>query len=293
MEIIKNILEIIKANTMKRKIDMPGGRDAYVVLDGSGNETLVVKEEYKRTNEFKVASMSDIVDFATSLPERYGMDRAKAYRELYVTVDSQDIPQSVKLSDKLDGSRKAAVTFAYNEHRDFARWMGAKNMSQLEFRTLLLEQADQHDQPDLAGMLSIIKYKTEINYEASIETERNFKLAFSENEAQGSIDLPKLIKVTCPVISGTAHVENIDFELVIRKPKDASDKIKFSLLPYGKDRSIIFRDAALEVTFAEFIGPVQNALGVFATTMPPIFVREAPKDNAYAESAKFTFLRNK
>ena len=292
MEFIENIVKMIKAHTMTRKIDMPGGRDAHVVLDAAGNETLVLKDDYDYTQHFEVAALNDIVQFAKNLPNRYGEDRAKQYRELYISVDREDIPVRLSLSDKLDNRRKASISFDLKEHRDFARWMNAKNMSQLEFRTLLLELADQHDQPDLAGMLSIIKYKTEIEYEASIETERNFKLAFSENEAQGSIDIPKIIVVTCPVISGTEHVERIEFEVVIRKPKpDSGEKIKFSLIPYGKDRTIVFRAAALEVALSEFIVPVQEALSQFTETLPPVFLRQDPKTNTYQDSALFTFMR--
>ena len=292
MEFIKTLIDAIKVNTMKRKIELPGGRDAHVMLDSSGNETLVVQDDFQRTNDFQVAAMSDLVAFAAELPERYGLERAKDYRELYVIVDNEDIPVRVALVDKLDERKKAKAVFEYKTHRDFDRWMGAKNMTQLDFRTLLLELADQHDQPDLAGMLSIIKYKTEIEYEASIETERNFKLAFSENEAQGSIDIPKIITVTCPVISGTKHVEVIQFEVVIRKPKpDSGEKIKFSLLPYGKDRTIIFRAAALEVTQSEFVGPMQTALAVFTKILPPMFLRQDPKENVYTASALFNFMR--
>lgn len=293
MEFIKTLIDAIKVNTMKRKIELPGGRDAHVMLDASGNETLVVQDDFQRTNDFQVAAMSDLVAFAAELPERYGLERAKDYRELYVIVDNEDIPVRVALVDKLDERKKAKAVFEYKSHRDFDRWMGAKNMTQLDFRTLLLELADQHDQPDLAGMLSIIKYKTEIEYEASIETERNFKLAFSENEAQGSIDIPKIIVVTCPVISGTEHVERIEFEVVIRKPKpDSGEKIKFSLIPYGKDRTIVFRAAALEVALSEFIVPVQEALSQFTETLPPVFLRQEPKTNTYQDSALFTFKRS-
>lgn len=292
MEFIQTILDVIKAHTLKRKIDLPGGRDAHIMLDASGNETLVIKDEYDRTHHLNVAAVDDIVYFAKDLPNRYGQDRAKDYREIYISVDHEDIPTRFTLSDKLDNRMKASIGFDLKEHRDFVRWMSAKNMSQLDFRTLLLEQATQHDQPDLAGMLSIIKYKTEIEYEASIETERNFRLAFSESEAKGSIDIPKIIVVTCPVISGTKHEERIEFEVVIKKPKpDSGEKIKFSLLPYGKDRRIIFRDAALEVCVSEFVGPVQEALAQFTTTLPPVFLRTEPKENVYQDSSLFTFMR--
>ena len=292
MEFIKNALEVIKAHTLKRKIDLPGGRDAHIMLDASGNETLVIKDDYEYSQTFDVATLDDIVYFAKDLPNRYGQDRAKDYREIYISVDHEDIPTRFTLSDKLDNRMKASIGFDLKEHRDFVRWMGAKNMSQLDFRTLLLEQATQHDQPDLAGMLSIIKYKTEIEYEASIETERNFKLAFSENEAQGSIEIPKIITVTCPVISGTKHVEVIEFEVVIRKPKpDSGEKIKFSLIPYGKDRTIVFRAAALEVSLSEFVVPVQEALSQFTKTLPPVYLRQEPVNNTYQASSLFTFMR--
>lgn len=285
MEVLKSIVNLIKAHTMTRKVELPGDMAGYVHLNAVGDETIIVKENFERRTNFNAANMSDVVEFARALPERYGMDRAKDFRELFVHVDSNDVPVRVTLRDRLDKKEKAEIEFVYKDHRDFTRWMGAKNLTQLEFRALLLELHDQHDQPNLAGALSIIKYKTEIEYEASVETERNFKLAFSENEMQGSVEIPKIIVVNCPVISGTKHHQRIEFEVVIRKPKNSDEKIKFSLVPYGKDSLMIRKDAALEVTLAEFIGPVQAELNVFTTILPVMYVRREPEDLVYTATA--------
>lgn len=291
MEMLNNIVNIIKAHTMKRNVDLPGDMKGYVTLNSEGDETVIVQEGFDFRTIFEVANLTDIVEFARTLPERYGPERAAKYRELYIHVDGNDIPIGVALVDQLDKREKASIGFAYKDHRDFTRWMNAKNMSQLEFRTLLLELADQHDQPDLANVLSVIKYKTEIEYEASVETERNFKLAFSENEIQGSVEIPKLITVNCPVISGAQHRERIVFEVVIRKPKNADEKIKFSLVSYGKDVVMIRRDAALEVTQSEFIVPVQSALSDFAATLPAMFVRKDPVPTVYKATEELTFIK--
>ena len=125
MEFIKNALEVIKAHTLKRKIDLPGGRDAHIMLDASGNETLVIKDDYEYSQTFDVATLDDIVYFAKELPNRYGQERAEGYRELYIMVNSEDIPNKLILADKLDKRIKARVSFDLKEHRDFARWMNA------------------------------------------------------------------------------------------------------------------------------------------------------------------------
>ena len=291
MELLNNIIAIIKSNTMNRKVDLPNDMKGYVTLDANSHETIVVQDEFDFRTMFKVAALVDIVEFAKALPLRYGSERAALYRELYIHVDGNDIPVRVSLADQLDKRDKAGISFDYKDHRDFTRWMNAKNMTQLEFRTLLLELAEQHDQPDLANILSIIKYKTEIEYEASVETERNFKLAFSENEIQGSVEIPKLITVNCPVISGAAHRERIVFEVVIRKPKNAEEKIKFSLISYGKDALMIRRDAAIEVTQSEFIMPVQNALSEFTQTLPAMFIREDPTPLVFKATEELAYIK--
>ena len=279
MEIIDKILSMIKATRINRHITLPGstnepGKQAYIQLDAAGNETIIINADYDRAVSYMVASIQDIVDFAGSIVSRYGAGVAMGYRELTVFVDNEDIPTRFMLASAHDDLPLSSVSYELKPHRDFSRWMKAKDMTQLEFRSLLLEQADQHDQPNLAGLLSVLKYSTVIDYEASVETERNFVLAFSEKEAKGCVDLPKMLVVNCPVFSGARLHTEITFELVIKKPKSEGEKIKFSLVPYGKSVDVIKRDAALVIAETEFIAPVQAALSEGVFRIPAMYLRE-------------------
>lgn len=279
MEIIDKILSMIKATRINRHITLPGstnepGKQAYIHLDAAGNETLIINADYDRAVTYMVASIQDIVDFAGSIVSRYGAGVAMGYRELTVFVDGQDIPTQFMLASQHDDVPLSSINYELKPHRDFSRWMNAGSMTQLEFRTLLLEQADQHDQPSLAGLLSVLKYSTVIDYEASVETERNFVLAFSEKEAKGCVDLPKMLVVNCPVFSGAKLHTEITFELVIKRPKNEGDKIRFSLVPYGKSVDVIKRDAALVIAETEFIAPVQAALSEGVSRIPAMYLRE-------------------
>lgn len=291
MELLETINTFLKKSFMKREQNVPGVGPVYVTMDAAGNETILADAATRYTNTFGVASVDDIVSFAKSLPERYGEEKAKTYRELYVMVDAEDIPRELILSNRKDAVDVEAIHFALNPHVDFLRWMNATAMTQLEFRTLLLELVDQHDCPDLAGMLSLIKYKTEINYEASIETERSFVLAYSENEVQGSFELPKLINVTCPVFSGTKHSQYIQFELVIKRPKNAEEKMKFSLVPHGKSSNMILREAAIHIAEEEFIKCVQAALRIPAEQILPAMYIRYSKLHSYSSNLNFVIVR--
>jgi len=98
------------------------------------------------------------------------------------------------------------------------------------------------------------------------------KLAYSENEATGCIDLPKFIKVTCPAISGARHIVEVELELQIIKPKEG-ERIKFSLVPYGKNATQLVQEACLCIAETEFIAPATKAIEVFTSPIPALYIR--------------------
>jgi hypothetical protein len=121
--------------------------------------------------------------------------------------------------------------------------------------------------------------------------ERSFVLAYSENEVQGSFELPKLITVTCPAFSGTKHLQHIQFELVIKRPKNADEKMKFSLVPHGKSSNMILREAAIHIAEEEFIKCVQAALRIPAEQiLPALYIRDS-KIHSYSSNLNFVVVR--
>ena len=278
-EIITVIANAAKSRMIDRNVKLPGERPGYLMLDAAGNETIYIEKDMTEGVSYDVARVADFLEFAKSVPSRYGVDRAKVYRELMVLVDGDDVPTAVSLSDKADDPRvrNNAVNFQLKPHRDFLRWMGAKNLTQTQFRNLVIELVDQHDCPDLGGQLQILNYKVEINFDSAVETERNTVLAFQAKEIQGEFQVPKMITVNCPVVAGAEFRTNIQFEVVIIRPSNPGDKIKFSLEPYGKDRVHLLREAYGSVVDTEILAPAQIIIKEFAETIPPVYIRKRPE----------------
>lgn len=284
MSIIENILDMIKREVRSRNVDLPDGKKGVLLFDQAGNERILAEKKLLVGNSFKLASVADMAEFAKSIPSRYGAERAAAYRELYVSVDDKDIPKTMVLADKMDSERTTipAARFSLKEHRDFVHWFRkASNMTQTQFRNLLLQLPDQHDQgddestgmPGLAKRLEQLTFKVEINYQDSVEHARTREIVYKEQEMVGSVEIPKVIRVCCPVFSGAAYKCNVEMEVAIIKPKDEKEKIKFSLIPYDKTVDQILEEAAIWVASEEFVKPMQNIISGFAETIPALYVR--------------------
>lgn len=277
-EIINSIRNTIKSSNLERSITLPDGRKGYVALDAAGNETIFTERATARTNVFKVSRVCDFIKFAESIPARYGAERAKTFRELLAYVDDNDVPVQVVLNDKLDSlsAKSAKVIFDLKPHRDFQRWMNAQNMTQTQFRNLVIELADQHDHPDLGGQLQILNYKVEISLDSAVETERDMIFAFQTKEAEGTFQIPKMLEVVCPVVAGAEFRAKILFEIVVIRPKNPSEKIKFSLVPYGQDRVHLLREAYGTVVETEIVKPTQEVLAAFVEGVLPVaYLRDA------------------
>lgn len=277
-EIIDIIANAAKSRLITREVKLPGDRPGYVVLDAAGNETVIIERDKVETVSYEVARAIDMIEFAKSIPSRYGVERAAGYREIYVMVNSEDVPQSVSLGEVGDDKRLRGsfVNFDLKQHRDFVRWMSAKNLTQTQFRNLVIELAEQHDQHDLGGQLQILNYKVEINYDATVETERDVVFGFTAKEMQGQFQIPKMITVNCPVVAGANFTTEIKFEVVIIRPTDPKDKLKFSLEPFGKDRVHLVREAYGHVVDSEVITPLQEVIKGYAEVIPPTYLRSSP-----------------
>lgn len=285
-ELIAAIKNAVHKSTMPREMILPTGARAVLTLDAAGNEVLHYERKDQYNPEFLFTSIKDMHKFIQSIPERYGMDRAAKFRELYVYTE-QDIPAMFSIADNTSGPILLEQMFVLREDQDFARWFSEKAMDQTEFRNLLLELPDQHDQPDLIGALGVLQYRVEVNYEASVETERNVQLAYTEKEMKGSVVIPKTMKVICPVIAGADFKVEAEFSIMIIKPKNPGDRIKFKLVPYGKSTERIKKEACTVIAEKEFIEPAQAIISTFATTVPALYLRANIKRETFNPMARF------
>lgn len=284
-KIIAAIKNFARNIITERKINLPNGAIAHVSFDAAGNEIITYSKDRKILAGYNFASVKDFLGFLTSIPKLYDEETVKGYRELHVYVDGKDIPTEVAISTKTIDQQKQESFFELNPHKDFLRWMNAKNLSQLQFRTLLLELKKQHDAEELPNMLSHLTYKTEINYEATVMTERNISLAYSEKEMVGSIEIPKFITVNTPVFSGTAHIQAITFEIVLVKPKNPDEPIKFSLLPDGISHDKILEEAAVWVVEEEILKPAGKIIAEYAELVAPLYLRKEITMNILEQNA--------
>lgn len=294
-EIINSVRNAVKATLIARNVELPGGKEGYISLDATGNETIFVTNDPEYFTTFEMARTCDLIEFAKSIPSRYGKERAADFREIYVQVDDNDVPVHVWLNDKMDAikGKVARASFRMRPHRDFERWMGATNLTQTQFRNLLIELVDQHDHPDLGHQLQILNYKIEINLDSAVETERDMVFSYQQKEAEGAFSIPKIINVNTPIIAGADLRANVVFEVVVIKPNNPTDKIKFSLVPFGKDRFHLLREAYGAVADLELIKPLQEAIKEFAEIIPPSYVRKAPETMLISQVAdSLTRLNN-
>lgn len=285
-EILTAIKSLAHKSSMPREMTLPTGAKAVLTLDAAGNEVMHFERKDEWHPEYLFTTIDDMLNFIKSIPERYGNDRAAGYRELYVYTE-QDIPVMLSIADKMTNPLMVEQFFTLRDDEDFARWFSGAAMDQTEFHNLLFELAHQHDQQDLIGAMKVLTYRVEINYEASVETERNLELAYSEKELKGSVVIPKTITVTCPVYAGTRFQLQTQFDILIVKPKNPTDKIRFRLSPHGKTIEKIKRDSARFIAENEFINPAQELISCFAVPIPALYLRANIKRDSFNSLARF------
>ena len=290
MSIFEEVKEFIVRNCRTRTVGVPTKEQGVILYDGNGSERLVRTTEKHRHNTYEVASVADFLAFVQDIPLRYPED-IKAYRELGVRVNDHDTPCHVCLSLPYNDPRDGSVLFKFKEHEDFTRWFDGKQMSQTEFRKMLLELNDQHDCQNLATALTYLEYKTEVTFEASAETERNYVLGFKEKEGKGGLNIPKIINVKCPVISGAAYITEVTFDIVIRKPKQDDPRMLFSLSPANKSEVKILRDACVVIAEHELLMPAIEILKTNGVdVVKPLYVRDTIRPTVYSPSSEVSNL---
>lgn len=274
MSIFEEVKEFIVRNCRTRNAAAPTKEGGVILYDGDGSERLVFRADPKRQNIFDLASVADFQAFIRDIGKRYPEDKDK-YRELVVKVDGADIPCQVIVSIPYDDPRDGRAEFHLRQHEDFQRWFDGKQRTQTDFRRMLIELSGQHDCQNLVQALTFLEYKTEISFEASAETERNYVLGYKEKESKSGLNIPKIINVKCPVISGAAYIVEVAFDIVIRKPKQDDPRILFSLSPAGKDPKKILREACTVVAEHELLMPAIEALKEAGVdVVAPLYVRD-------------------
>lgn len=282
MSIFEEVKEFIVRNCRARNAAAPEKEQGIILYDGNGSERFIYKREEKlRQNRFMLASVADFISFVQDVPLRYPKD-ATHYRELLVSVDDTDIPKSVSVATPYDHVPQGSATFDLILHEDFQRWFDGVQRTQTQFMRMLTELADQHDCQNLAKALTFLEYKTEVTFEASAETERNYVLGYKEKDGKSGLNIPKTITVNCPVISGAAYIVEVVFDILIRKPKPDDPRILFTLSPAGKEAKKIVRDASTVVTEHELLLPAIEALKANGVEIvQPLYVRDGIRHETY------------
>lgn len=282
MSIFEEVKEFIVRNCRTRNAAAPTKDEGLILYDGNGTERFVYKREEKlRQNEFMLASVADFISFVQDIPLRYPKDTAR-YRELLVSVDEADIPKRVSVVTPYDDPHQGCATFDLVLHEDFQRWFDGIQRTQTQFMRMLTELADQHNCENLAKALTFLEYKTEVTFEASAETERNYVLGYKEKDGKSGLNIPKTITVNCPVISGAAYIVEVTFDIIIRKPKPDDPRILFTLSPAGKEAKKIVRDASTVVTEHELLLPAIEALKANGVEIvQPLYVRKDINSTVY------------
>jgi len=276
-----SLIDFFVKNCRTRTVDVPTLDKAIVNYDGNGNETVYVKQEHERGAKFIVASVRDFLAFVTDIPKRMPA-LLQEFRDVLVFVDDKDIPNAIMLSLTSINPLDAFVKFTLETHEDFMRWFSGNWMTQTEFKRMLIELADQHDQKDLAAIMNYIEFKTEIAFESSAETERSYVLSYKEDDAKTGVKIPKIINVKTPVVSGAAYIADVAFDILIKRPRVDDQTIKFALSPAGKSAVKIIRDARTVIVEEELLKPILPILeknGVEAVF--PLYVRENVEPTQY------------
>jgi len=278
---LKDLFEFFIKGCRNRNVAMPSKEGGVILYDGDGNERLMGLREPQLHNTFEVATIGDFLSYVRDIPKRYPAD-VKTLRELTVMVDHTDTPSSVEISLPKNQRLAGGASFVMKAHEDFKTWFDGKLMDQTQFMRRLIELEDQHDCGDLAKALAFLEYKTEVTYEATAETERNYVLGYTEKESKSGVKIPKIINVKCPVISGANYITETAFDIIIKKPKQDDPSIKFKLSPSGKDPVKIYRDACIHIAENELLVPALTILGengVDVTT--PLYIRSGVKTSEF------------
>lgn len=283
MGFITEILDFVRT-TRPRNVVGPNGKTGLLLIDGDGSECVWFKDEPMRLPTFEVGSCADMRNFASDLSKRFSPEVVKETREITVFLNENDTPAYVSLGGPHESNCRANAEFRLAYHEDFRAWFYGNKMTQAQFRQLLLEHEGQHDQPDLPIKLQVLEYKAEINFEASVATERNYVLAYSEKDGKGGLNIPKQITVTCPVVAGAETTVTTTFDIVLVRPTAEKPTLMFTLVPTGKGIDKIYRDACCEVVHNEVTKPILSILERLGVeTLSPVYVRKQVDTFVYSQ----------
>ena len=271
---IETIIGFFKKNSADREVNLPDGTKGLLVFETDGTDRIIVEEKKNIQNLFNLGSVQDFLSFVKDIPERYP-DEANSYRELCVYVDNKDVPSRVDISTPFNARNRGFATFKLLPHIDFLTWFDGKSRNQTEFRRLLVEKQGQHDCDNLIPALTFLEYKTEVTFEASAETERNYVLGYKEKESKSGLNIPKTLTVTTPVVSGAEHTATVVFDIIIKKPTQEEPKISFRLIPATMSPLAITKQAHVEIVETEILIPALSILKEnIDKVVSPLYFRE-------------------
>lgn len=273
-DFFKDLLTSAGKKTVERSVTLPNGKAGHVILDAEGNESIIYTGDVTRVTNMRVATVKSFVDQIGNIGKLFGPQVASMFREVYVVCDESNIPETIYCSSDTSSNKESSryAVFRLETHPDLAHWAHGKKMTQTQFQDLLFEHMDQHDQPNLPALLSVINYKVEIDYTASSQNERGVVLAYTEKEQQGSVQIPLSMNVNVPVILGAETTISVEFAIKVYMPKDKDEQIMFRLKPVKEGITAMLHRMRQHVVDTEVIPQVLDAIAANgAERVEPIY----------------------
>ena len=275
MSIFNDFVDFFKTNARPRTVEGQNGLVGIVFYDKNGDEHLVANPDATVCNTFSVATIKSFQEFIIDIPRRFP-HLVSEFRELAVHIDSKATPYSVSLSTPYNKiGENILMEYGIEIHEDFKKWFDGKKRTQAEFRRMLVELQGQHDQDDLIQMLGFLEMKTEVTFEASVETERNYVLGYKEKDGKSGMNIPKQIVVETPVIEGSETKVQVVFDLVIKRPTIEDMKIVFWLQPAGRTADRIAKESITQIVQEEILEPARISMATNGVmNVSPIYVND-------------------
>ena len=266
MSIFNDFVDFFKTNARPRTVEGQNGLVGIIIYVKNGDERLVVNPDATACNTFSVATIKSFQDFIVDIPRRFP-HLVSEFRELAVHIDSKATPYSVSLSTPYNKIGESMfMEYGIEIHEDFKKWFDGKKRTQSEFHRMLVELQGQHDQDDLIQMLGFLEMKTEVTFEASVETERNYVLGYKEKDGKSGMNIPKQIVVETPVIEGSETRVQVVFDLVIKRPTIEDMKIVFWLQPAGRTADRIAKESITQIVQEEIVEPARISMATNGVT---------------------------
>jgi len=125
------------------------------------------------------------------------------------------------------------ITYAFNRSRRLEAWLTLGRVNQKQFLDFLEIRLKEIDDPRIFEGLAKLKLNATISYNSDLDDNNNYRVMFETQQAKGSTDIPKRIKVNVPFFEGEEQDAEFHFRLQFGQPKSDGEKPLFWLEPIG------------------------------------------------------------